>query len=296
MNDEQLQNQVEDPAEMGEGEEGERKRWLTEIMLSGKNDKDWRKRGDAVVKRYRDDRSAVERIETKMNILWSNTQTIIPALYANTPNPMCDRRNKQKDPVGLMAARIMEGGLEYALDNDDFDSVMRYVVEDYQLPGRAIARVFYRPEMAEKRMDANPMSYATDYQPNYDDPENPFEIQGDPIYAEDTQFDENGAFTMEEMVSFEEVEVKYVHWKDFRMGKAIGWKSVPWLGFSSYLTKAECKDRFGAEVAEKISYRHRPDDKEHLQAVDEDVELLMKCEVWEVWDKVDKKVIWVCKD
>ena len=289
--------QVETPEDIGPGQEGQRKRWLAELAIAEKNDRAWRNRADKVLKRYRDERDAVERTESKMNLLWSNTKTIMPALYANTPNPMVDRRNKQKDPVGLMAARILEGASEYAVDCFDFDGIMEAAVEDYQLPGRAVARVFYRPSFKDERVNAEPISYEKDYMANLMDPDSPIEIQGEPVYDEGVEFDDDGAFTMEEQLDYEEVEATYVYWKDFRMGKAKSWKAVPWVGFRSYLTKDEVTERFGADRAAKCSYKHRPDEQEHAQAAIEDgAELLMKTEVWEIWDKVAKKVIWVSKD
>ena len=106
--------------------------------------------------------------------------------------------------ANLAMAKAVEAGLDphiaYAaglchdvLEDFDFDSVMRSVVLDFQLPGRAVTRVFYRPTTAKKRVPAIPLSYESDFLPNIEDPENPIEVQGAPVYADDVIWGDDGA-------------------------------------------------------------------------------------------------------
>ena len=111
--------------------------WLGEIERADRSVQRWHKQGDKIVKRYRDDRGTNEaNTAHKMNVLWSNVETLKPALYAQSPKPNVTRRWKDKNPVGRIAATVLERALEYTLQQYDFDSRMRQVVGDYLLPGR----------------------------------------------------------------------------------------------------------------------------------------------------------------
>ena len=62
--------------------------WMGEDRIAGKEEDRWQKRGQKIVKRYRDERGAADRSSGhKFNVLWSNVQTLIPTLYARTPKP-----------------------------------------------------------------------------------------------------------------------------------------------------------------------------------------------------------------
>jgi len=60
---------------------GEAQFWTSQIKAAEKKFDNWRKRGDKIVKRYRDERDGLSNDETKFNILWSNVETLRPALF-----------------------------------------------------------------------------------------------------------------------------------------------------------------------------------------------------------------------
>lgn len=185
-----------------------RGRWLDEIKKSGERQKDWEERAQAVVDRYRDDRQSSFSESKRFNILWSNTETLKPALYSETPVPMVSRRFKDQDPLGRSVAEILERSTEYQLDTHDFDETVKKCVEDYLLPGRAVPKLVYKP-----------------------------------VFGEVIDQDENGDDVRS--LDFEETYFKYYLWKDFRHGKARTWEEVPWIAFRNYLTKKQIEERFG---------------------------------------------------
>ena len=72
----------------------------------------WQARVKKLVKRYRDDTRGSGGNETaKFNILWSNVQTLIPAVYAKLPKADVQRRFGDNDPVGRVAAGLVEQAL-----------------------------------------------------------------------------------------------------------------------------------------------------------------------------------------
>ena len=188
------------------------KRWNEELRIAGKNDHDWLRRAAKTMKIYRDDRPSTEAGSVKYNILWSNTETIKPALYSRKPKPMVDRRNKdrgkppeieqwmQPDQVqqlqrdwqeheklrkaSLEAAMCLERAIEYSLDEYDFDSLMMQLTEDYQLPGRGVAKAEYVPIMNQERFDAEPIDFES-HDPGIDEATGDIiEKEQTPIYAE----------------------------------------------------------------------------------------------------------------
>lgn len=142
---------LETPADAGKGGPGVVALWLDAIALADREEKHWRERGDAVVRIYRGDAkgdAAVERnVQRKFNILYSNTETLAPAVYNSTPIPDVRRRFRDKDPAGRVAAQVLERGLSYSIDVHGFDARMEAAVKDTLLPGRGVVRVRYEPEI-----------------------------------------------------------------------------------------------------------------------------------------------------
>lgn len=125
---------------------------LLEIEAYERSTKNWRERGDKIIRRYRDDRGQVTasaRGVRKFNILWSNVQVLQPALYARRPVPVVERRFRDEDPVGREAAETLERATTFSIDTDLFDRVMRMCRDDRLLPGRGTAWVSYRAEMGD---------------------------------------------------------------------------------------------------------------------------------------------------
>lgn len=123
--------------------------WLAEIKRAERSTETWRQRGDKIIKRYRDERETdnPERAH-RMALLWSNVETLRPAVYARTPKPNVQRRNKDKDPLGRAAAMVLERALDYCLTSYDFDGLMWTVVGDFLLTARGVAWVRYEPVMS----------------------------------------------------------------------------------------------------------------------------------------------------
>lgn len=120
--------------------------WLDRIELAGKEEEDWRKDGDEVVGIYRNEDSADR---DDFNILYSNVETTLPAVYNSTPIPDVRRRFNDRDPVAKAVSDILERSLSYSVDTYDFDAVMQCAVFDSLLPGRGVVRVRYVPYLDE---------------------------------------------------------------------------------------------------------------------------------------------------
>ncbi len=93
------------------------------------------------------------------------------------------------------------------------------------------------------------------------------------------------------MVLDESAEVEYVHWQDFLWGWGRTWVEIPWIGFRSWLTKTEVKERFGEKIAKSIEYKNQLPSGEKDDEKDQQNNV-QKAEIWEFWDKREKKVFW----
>lgn len=135
-----------DAKSAGKGQEGVVKRWLLEIELADKLEKDWRKTANQARDIYRGKKKS----QNSFNILWANTEVIRPNLYNSTPSPDVRRRYRDADPQGKIISQILERALSFEADSCDFDGVMDAAVFDATLPGRGTSRICFEPYYEEK--------------------------------------------------------------------------------------------------------------------------------------------------
>ena len=252
--------------------------WIKQLDLAGKIEKDWRQQGKEIVQRYRDEDRRAAQVDrstsgfsSRFNILWANTEIMLPAIYGSTPIPEVRRRYGDADPVGRQTAEVLERALKYVIDAYDFDSRMVKATQDYLLPGRGVTRVRYVPEFRSRRQEValfSPMGEELEI------PENALE-------------DDEGYYTEEEEKYYEEVVCEHVHWEDFRRGAGRAWDEVEWIAFRHLMTKDDLIEEFGAR-AEKVNMNYESD-----EYGDDDGDAMKRGVVWEVWDKVDRVVCWI---
>ncbi len=121
--------------------------WLLEIEAAKKREKTFREEG----KRIRDIYSGEKAQTTPYNVLFANTDTMMPALYSAIPRPVVQRRYKDEDRVGKAAAKAAERMLEFQLDTniegyETFNEAMKASVLDALLPGRGVTSIKYEAE------------------------------------------------------------------------------------------------------------------------------------------------------
>lgn len=124
--------------------------WLDALDIAGKEEKDWRAKASESVSLYRGNGAdGKSRRDRAFNILYSNIETTIPAIYNSVPVPDVRRRFSDDDPVSKEVSDIIERGISYSVDSYDFDSVMRAAVQDMELPGRGVSRIRWKPYLDE---------------------------------------------------------------------------------------------------------------------------------------------------
>lgn len=115
--------------------------WLQKIERQRKAEEDWRDQAEAAESLYEGDDA-----NTAFNILHSNVETIVPAVYNSTPVPDVRRRYSDADPVAKLVVDICERAINYQLDQYEFDDEIEAVITDALVAGRGTIRLRYSGE------------------------------------------------------------------------------------------------------------------------------------------------------
>ncbi len=259
-------------------------RWITEIEMADKAEEDFRKEGQEVYDLYEGDTTQA------FNILWSNTETVIPSVYNSTPVPDVRRRFRDPDPVAKYASKIIERALEYSIDPNvyEFDDEVLAVTLDAELLGRGVGRVPYKPTFAP--LPPPPPLAAPGGAPTPTADASPAEAATEPGLSTPTVKHEAAP---DEAVVDERVELEHVQWDKFRHGPAKRWRQVPWVSFEHEFSKDMAVEAFGDEIAKALTYV----EIEHLDTTstkDDEVKSQFKvAKVYEIWDRHTRRVLFI---
>jgi len=249
--------------------------WHDQIETAIKIFDKWEKRGLKVVKRYRDERDAIEMPRMKFNILWSNIQVLTPALYGRQAKPEVSRRYMDQDPVGRLASTMLERVMEYETTQfGDFDSAMSGAVQDRLLPGRGTAWIRYEPVIVNEQPEATETAGQM---------EEPTEPQVSGVVEDPT-----------ERIDAAHSPIDYVYWSDFLHSPARTWDEVWWVARAVYMTKDEGVERFG-DVFKNVSLTSSNTDMDGKNPLTAKMTYDKKAMVYEIWNKRTAKVCWIAK-
>lgn len=256
-------------------------RWHAEVTHSQKDIvyTQWLERSKKITERYRDERNRASARLRKYNVLWSNVQTLKPAVYSRSPKPIVERRFMDKDPAARLASTILERTLSFQEEISFFHPHVNKCVDDYLLPGMGQVWIRYEPEFETEKVESE-NALVEDQE------------QSDAKTADEIEEDGDGDGTYEKL-SYERLCVDYVYYRDFLWGAARGWYDVPWVGRRLWLTKSEIEERFGEEKAKKVILDYTPTQMLTSDKEDKTVSFFKKAEVWEIWNKADRKVYFI---
>ena len=250
--------------------------WHNTIMGYERTYKRWESRADRIVKKYKDDSRYDRNPNDRFNILWSNVQTIAPAIFARLPRPDVSRRFRDNDPIGRVASMLLERALEFEIEHhSDYKSAMSNAVLDRLLGGRGVSWVRYEPHFEADKSG---------------EPEDGYEITED---SDEAETPEGIEAESPERIESEECPVDYVHWKEF--GHSPGartWEEVTCVWRKVYMNRPALVERFGEELGGKIPLDTKPEDNKNSYRPSEG---LYEALIYEIWDKETGKVLWLSK-
>lgn len=251
--------------------------WQDEVKNSTRRLREFRRQGTQVTRRFLDDRGTPGMMGLdyksdtfRLNLFHGNVKTLQDLLYGQLPTVEASRQHTDADDdVARVAAEVLQRTLniDIADHGQDYDSILRATLQDRLLPGLGVARVRYEFETEER-------TYA--------------EVKD----AAGHTLQE--AFTEQVTVS-EDAPLEYYHWQDVLWGWGRSFAELPWIAFRSYLSKDEVKARFPG-FEDRVEY--------HTQKVGDNDEWggehhqdapWQKAEIWEIWDKATRKVVWYSK-
>lgn len=233
--------------------------WLKHIERAKDDEKDWRKDAGEAIATY--EGREVDKKRTHFNILHSNIETVVPALYNSTPSPDVRRRFGDKDPIGKICVDVIERSLSFSVDQYDFDGAMTEAVKDYALVGRGWARNRYEPTQ-------RPMMGQ----------------DGQPVMGDDEQP------VME--VVYQQISCEHVTWNRWGHAPAERWEKVGWVYFEHDLTYDDLLT-IGVEEdrAEQLTYDDTKDgDKDKP---DKTAGIFKTIKAYEIWDKRKARVLFI---
>ena len=249
--------------------------WYKTIMGYERSYKRWEARVDRIVKKYKDDSRYDRNPNARFNILWSNVQTIQPAIFARLPRPDVSRRFRDNDPIGRVASMMLERALEFEIEHyGDYKSAMNNAVLDRLLGGRGVAWVRYEPHIVGEETG---------------EPDDGFSVTEDSDEAKTPEAMENES---QERIEYECCPVDYVHWRDFGHTIARTWEEVTAVWRRVYMSRPALVERFGEELGYKIPLDTKPDDLKQSYKSDDGV---YEAVIYEIWDKETGKVLWISK-
>lgn len=226
--------------------------WQDEIAASEKELEKFRKQGKRVIEKFLDKQSNDDFLQTQsLNLFHSNVVTLRSMLYGQTPKVDVSRRYEDSaDDVARVASEI----LERTLNND-----IQFTDDTFSEAIRGSLDDFLLPGLGQAK------------------------IRYEPQFGMDPMGNES--------IVSETAPVDYIHWQDFLWSAgARTWAEVRWVAFRTYVTNDEATQKWGEEVAARLSYSSKKerDDRDRTTTAG----AAQYAPIWEIWCKKSRHVYW----
>lgn len=240
-------------------------RWNVEFAAAKKELEPWHKRGKRIVKRFKDEREAAQKGESRTNLFSSNVQTQMALLYGQVPKVDVGRRfGDAQDDVARVAGNILERCLNCDIEDasDTYALALWHALQDNRLPGMGLCRIRY--ERQERPVEAIAA-----------------------VLDEATGRETAPAVEATTELEHESVVVEYVPWDEHLWSPAKTFDKVRWWAFRNEMGRSQGVARFG-DIFKRVplnAKKGKSNDEKNSTPWDRAV-------VWEIWDKDDRKVHW----
>ena len=266
--------------------------WQLEIEAATKEMEKFVDRANIADERFKDERDVIASDQKWFNIYYANTNILASALYADLPEPDVSRRYEDyKDQVARVAALILQRGLKQDLNDpeDGFDATMRHAVQDRLIPGMGVAWLRFETET-----EAIPTSQGGTLTNN---------AQSTQPHATAPDGEHDDGFTVPatdgsppqplSKIKDQTVIVDYVHWRDFLYSPCRTYSERRWVARRVFMTRQQLTKRFGKSKATLCSLDHNTINTENANVSPiSGKDVFKKATVWEIWDRVERKVHW----
>lgn len=256
------------------------RKWLNRIEEAGRLEKTWMDDADVAVTAYTgekgraDSAQAGQGIAYDFNMAYANVETIVPAIINSPPAPDVRRRFGDDDPVAKAVSEIIERAIRVQVDDSKLQVELESMAQDAFLAGRGVIRIRFKSEIEGGETTKEELSE------RLDDKET-----GRAVAKADDAGEKVEEYSQqpEERVTGERICFEAVSWRDYRHGPAKRWEDRPWEAFRHSMPKEDCDDF--SDVALVTSQYAEGDEVDGEDDRDR--------EVWEVWDRKTKTVLFV---
>ena len=276
--------------------------WIEKIKASYQHEKPWYEDAERAVAAYTGEGQVTDGLASEtwstrydFNILYSNVETIVPAIINSPPAPDIRRRFADADPAAKDVAELLERAMRVQIDDSALQLEMEKAAHDAFLAGRGILRVRFKSDVSESE------PYGEDWHELAEEASDERDTDGNGAedysgrgvsgatsmgdrpegYSSERDYPEADNGTGSETVTGERICFEAVSWRDYRHGPAKRWEDRPWEAFR-HAIPMEDMETFGD--ASLIAAQTLPEDKLEVGETENDVIL------WEVWCKKDRTV------
>jgi len=222
-------------------------------------------------------------LKSNYPIFWSNTQVLRPLLFSKLPKANITQSFFNEDEISRISSELVERLLTYLLKESDAENQIEKIRDAFLIQGIGIPRIVFippepietktkkkkeKPEAEEESEDETSMQ---DYSEDMAEGEN-----------EDTE-EESSYDTDDSKKSF---KIEFVDYQDFLKSTEKEWNRVRWIASKKYYSRKELIEYFGKK-GEKVPMTNVKFESLNEESQQED--LYKMCEVWEIWDKENKK-------
>lgn len=266
------------------------KKILARIRASEKREEAWLKDAEAAEKAYMADSSADSGVGKlyDFNILHSNVETIVPAIYNSTPKP--DIRPRRKEATGP-APKPPQQPVQQQQGPQAPGQPLQGQMPPQQPDPRAMA--MFQQQMAQFQArkqadkDAKEFTHLLERSISVQIDDNRLDTEVEAA-AQDAflagrgvvRLRFEGMYGQDERITFEATS-----WRDFRMGPAKRFEDVPWEAFRVIVSR-ETYDR----MSDKSLIDQQMKDGDNILTSENDEDDII---LWEYWDKLNGKVCFV---
>lgn len=234
-------------------------RWTMEFAAARAALKGWQATGDTIDQEFRNEAVSGEPFDTRLPLFSADVISMLAMLYGQVPKASVSRRFADSaDDVGRVAGEILERILNTDIhrDSDTYAVALGCALMDFFLPGFANIQCRY----VTGEIEAKEVAEETDPKTGR-------------VLVE--------GYTQEKRPK-EDVEIDYIHWKDWLWGPAKVVHKVPWWAIRSQMTRSGLVKRFGA-LGKMVPLSKRKDGSEDPWS---------RADVWEIYDRDSRKVFW----
>lgn len=241
--------------------------WLKEIQRFKDERQHFTKQAILANKTYQG-KSELDGVTRKINCFWSYIQTVLPAFYSAMPAIEVKQRKKVGNLGHTVGSIILERNIDYAIkecfpfSKVAYDSILQFLIA-----GQGVLWARYDSTIGTKEME----------------------------YMEDEEQEDGSIMPVSGMqeVEYKEQEkaiLESLSHHDFMYQVCTNQSDIEWKGRRAYLTKEKVREKFGKDLADKVSYHVKPIDSTSYN--DRDV-YEGKAEFKEIWCRESGKVYWL---